>query len=732
MGPRLAAPSLLGRGAAPPAGPAAVEALAKAEAKSARPASDRPMDQELARTRNIGIMAHIDAGKTTITERILYYTGKSYRIGEVHEGTAVMDWMVQEQERGITITAATTTCQWRDSTIHIIDTPGHVDFTIEVERSLRVLDGAVAVFGSVEGVQPQSETVWRQADTYHVPRVAVINKMDRVGADFEACLQSIRDRLGAVPIAVQYPVGAEDTFEGNIDLLAMKFLRWSRGGTGEEYEIGEIPASLREEAEKARTQMIDLLGHYDEEVIEKFVAEEPMDREFLVRALRRTTIANQLVPVLACTALKNIGVQPILDAVVDYLPSPLDVPPTVGTDPNTGEDVPCTPDRDAPFVGLAFKIVSDPFAGKLTWVRVYRGTLKAGDQVAIASRGLKGRAGRLIKMHANKREEVTEAPAGEIVGVVGLRQIATGDTLADPKNPIVLERMEFPEPVITIAVEPSTREDQEKFTDSMRKLLDEDPSLRLRTDPDTGQTLVAGMGELHLEVTIDRLLREHRVRARVGKPQVAYAETLTKPARAEGKYVRQSGGRGQYGHAIIELEPLPRDGGFEFIDQSKGGVIPREYISAVEAGVRSAMEAGPLASYPVRDVKVTLVDGSSHDVDSSELAFKIAGSLAFKEASKKAGPALMEPIMALEIICPEEFMGDTIGDLNSRRGSISGLEARGNSQVIRGLAPLAQLFGYATALRSLTQGRATYTMQFERYEIMPQSVADEILARIQG
>ncbi len=687
----------------------------------------------LAKTRNIGIMAHIDAGKTTTTERILYYTGRNYKIGEVHEGAATMDWMVQEQERGITITSAATTCRWRDNWINIIDTPGHVDFTVEVERSLRVLDGAVAVFDAVAGVEPQTETVWRQANKYRVPRICFVNKMDRVGADFARTVEMIRDRLEATPAVVQLPIGAEAAFRGVVDLLGMKALVWEEG-MGEKWDVVDVPADLAAEAEDARHQLIDVLSNYDDTIMEKYLADEEITGEDLRRALRTGTLANEVVPVLCGSAFKNKGVQPMLDAVVDFLPSPLDLPPTEGTRPGKPEDlVERKADDDAPFSALAFKIMTDPFVGKLTYLRVYSGSLRKGATVTNTTKDRKERIGRLLQMHANHREDKDAIFAGDIVAAVGLKQTTTGDTLSDPGDPVVLEALEFPEPVIHVAVEPKTKADQDKLGRALYALSEEDPTFRVRTDEETGQTVISGMGELHLEVLVDRMLREFNVDANVGKPQVAYRETIRKTVeKVEERYVRQTGGRGQYGHVVIDLEPTGPGGGYEFIDKISGGVIPKEYIPAVDAGIQEALTSGVLAGYPTVDVRVTLTFGSYHDVDSSEMAFKIAGSMAVKKAARMANPVLLEPVMAVEVVTPEDYMGDVIGDLSSRRGRVEGMEQRGNSHVVRAQVPLADMFGYATDLRSRTQGRATYTMQFHAYNEVPDSIAKEIIARARG
>ncbi len=682
----------------------------------------------LDRVRNIGIMAHIDAGKTTTTERILYYTGRTYKMGEVHEGAAVMDWMVQEQERGITITSAATTAFWRDVRINIIDTPGHVDFTVEVERSLRVLDGAIAVFDSVAGVEPQSETVWRQADHYRVPRIAFMNKMDRVGADFFASVQSMIDRLGARAVPVQLPLGREDDFRGVVDLVEMRGLVWS-DDLGMNAESIAIPAELVEQAEEYNHQLIDAVADHDDELMEAYLLDESsVTPDMLRRALRKATLDMSVVPVLCGTAFKNKGVQPLLDAVVDYLPSPLDVPPVHGIDPRTENELSRRASVEEPFAALAFKVMSDPYVGKLTYVRVYSGQLQSGDRVLNTTTGKSERAGRILQMHANHREERTEIAAGEIAAVVGFKNTTTGDTLAVDTAPIRLESMQFPEPVISVAIEPKTKSDQDKLGTGLQRLAEEDPTFRVRTDEETGQTLISGMGELHLEIIVDRLMREFSVDANVGRPQVAYRETARKAVqKVEGKFVRQTGGRGQYGHAVIDLEPTEPGEGYEFIDKVVGGKIPREYIPAVDLGIQEAMESGILAGYPVVDIRITLVEGSYHDVDSSEMAFKVAGSMAFKEAMRRAKPKLLEPVMSVEVVTPEEYLGDVMGDLSSRRGHVLGLEPRGNAQVITARVPLATMFGYATDLRSTTQGRATFTMQFDRYEEVPQSIAGDIV-----
>jgi len=693
----------------------------------ARPIREFP----IARTRNIGIMAHIDAGKTTTTERILYYTGKNYKIGEVHEGAATMDWMVQEQERGITITSAATTCKWRDCWINIIDTPGHVDFTVEVERSLRVLDGAVAVFDAVAGVEPQTETVWRQANKYEVPRICFVNKMDRIGADFNRSVQMIRDRLDANPAVIQIPIGAESGFQGLVDLVTMQALIWDEG-MGEKWREEEVPDELAAEAAEARHQLIDVLSNYDDAITEKYLGDEEITADDLRRALRRATIASQIVPVLCGSAFKNKGVQPMLDAVVDYLPSPMDVAPTAGLTMK-GEEIVRKQDDAEPFSALAFKIMTDPYVGKLTYIRVYSGTLTKGSAALNSTKDRKERVGRILQMHANHREDKDAIFTGDIVAVVGMKQTTTGDTLCDPDHPVILEALEFPEPVIHVAVEPKTKADQDKLGKALYSLSEEDPTFRVRTDDETGQTVISGMGELHLEVLVDRMLREFSVDANVGKPQVAYRETIRKKVeKVECRYIRQTGGRGQYGHVVISLEPTGPGGGYEFIDKISGGVIPKEYIPAVDAGIQEALTNGVLAGYPMVDVRVTLTYGSYHDVDSSEMAFKIAGSMAVKDAARKASPVLLEPVMAVEVVTPEENMGDVIGDLSSRRGKVEGMEQRGSTQVVRALVPLGDMFGYATDLRSRTQGRATYTMQFSAYYEVPDSIAREIIARARG
>ena len=679
-------------------------------------------------TRNIGIMAHIDAGKTTTTERILFYTGKVHRIGETHDGGATMDWMAQERERGITITSAATTCHWKGHRINIIDTPGHVDFTVEVERSLRVLDGAVAVFCSVGGVEPQSETVWRQADKYHVPRLAYINKMDRVGADFQRGLDMISERLGANPVAIQWPIGSEDTFRGIVDLVEMKaHLYVDDLGTSEEREI---PEEILDVVEDARQRLIEKVAESDEELTEKYLEGIEITPEEIKVALRKACIRVDLIPVLCGSSFKNKGVQLLLDAVVDYLPSPSDLPPVVGTNPDTGATEERGLNDKEPFAGLAFKIMADPYVGKLAFFRVYSGVLNSGSYVLNVSTGKRERVGRILLMHANHREEVSQVYSGDIAAIVGLRDTSTGDSLADEKKPILLESLEFPEPVINLAVEPKSKADQDKLGAGLQRLAEEDPTFKVYTDDETGQTIIAGMGELHLEIIVDRLLREFKVEANIGKPQVAYRETITKAVRAEGKFVRQSGGRGQYGHVVLEVEPNELGAGFEFENKIVGGVVPREYIGPVEAGIKEAMLTGVVAGFPVVDVKVAIVDGSYHEVDSSELAFKIAGSIGFKEACKKAEPVLLEPMMRLEVVTPDDFMGDVMGDINSRRGKIEGMEQRGNTQVVRGYVPLSEMFGYATSIRSLTQGRAQHTMSFAYYEPVPRNLAEEIKSSV--
>jgi len=679
-------------------------------------------------------MAHIDAGKTTTTERILFYTGRTHRIGEVHEGTATMDWMAQEQERGITITSAATTCFWKDIRINIIDTPGHVDFTAEVERSLRVLDGACAVFDAVHGVEPQSETVWRQADKYGVPRICFINKIDKMGADFEHAIDTIRKRLNAKPVAIQLPIGQEDKFRGVVDLMSMKAIIWKDETMGAEYVVEEIPDELKKKAQAFHQILVETIVENDDqdELMHKYIEGEAISEAELKAALRRSTLAMKLFPVICGSAFKNKGVQPLLDAVVDYLPSPLDILPVKGKNPDTGAEETRPAEDKAPFAALAFKIMTDPFVGQLTFIRVYSGHLKTGDSVLNSGRGKSERIGRLLKMHANKREEINEIFAGDICACVGLRNVTTGDTICDEKHPITLESIEFPSPVISVAVEPKTKSDQEKMGVALGKLAQEDPTFKVATDPDSGQTIISGMGELHLEIIVDRMMREFNVQANVGKPQVAYRETVRKKAEAEGKYIRQTGGSGQYGHVKIRIEPNEAGKGYEFVNEIVGGVVPKEYIKPVDQGIKEAMEGGVLAGYEMVDVKAILYDGSYHEVDSNEIAFKIAGSMAFKEAARKASPVLLEPVMSVEVVVPEEFMGTIIGDLNSRRGRIEGIEHRAGSQVIKAMVPLAEMFGYATTMRSNTQGRATFSMHFARYEEAPRAVAEEIVAKVQG
>lgn len=686
----------------------------------------------LEKTRNIGIMAHIDAGKTTTTERILYYTGVTYKIGEVHEGTAVMDWMPQEQERGITITAAATSCEWKGHKINIIDTPGHVDFTIEVERSLRVLDGAIAVFDASAGVEPQSETVWRQAEKYRVPRIAFMNKMDKLGADFYMAVDSMIEKLGANPVPVQIPIGKEDTFRGPIDLVEMKAYYFDDETLGAKFVEDEIPQEYIEEAKKYREKMIEALCDIDDRLMEKYLAGEDISADEIRSALRKGTVDLKITPVLCGSAFKNKGVQMLLDAIVYYLPSPLDIPPVKGINPVDGTEIERKPDDKEPLTALAFKIMADPYMGSLTYVRVYSGVLSSGSYIYNSTRNIKERVARIFRMHANHREEIKEICAGDIAAVVGLKNTLTGDTICDEASPILLESIEFPEPVISVAIEPKTKADQEKLSLSLQKISQEDPSFRVSFNEETGQTIISGMGELHLEIIVDRLTREFKVGANVGKPQVAYKETIKMPAKAEGKFIRQTGGRGQYGHVWIEIEPMERGKGFEFVNKIVGGIIPKEYIPAVEKGIVEAMEGGVLAGYPVVDVRVTLFDGSYHEVDSSEMAFKIAGSMAFKEACKKAELVLLEPIMDVEVVTPEEYMGEVIGDLNSRRGRVQSMEKRGKAQVIRAMVPLSEMFGYATDLRSKTQGRGTYTMQFSHYDEVPKNLTEQIIAKIKG
>jgi elongation factor G len=692
-----------------------------------------PRKVSLEKTRNIGIMAHIDAGKTTTTERILFYTGRTHKLGEVHEGAATMDWMEQEQERGITITSAATTAFWRDHRINIIDTPGHVDFTVEVERSLRVLDGAIALFDSVAGVEPQSETVWRQADKYRVPRIAYINKMDRIGAHFHRAVETMRERLGAHPVPVQLPIGAEADFTGIVDLIGMKAIIY-KDELGKEWEVVDLPDDQVERAEEARTQLLEAVAEYDDELMEAYLGDEEIDPERLKAAIRKATLDIAITPVLCGSSFKNKGVQPLLDAVIDYLPSPLDIPPVEGVEPGDGEERTAVrkADDNEPFAALAFKVMSDPFVGKLTYFRVYSGTLKAGSRVLNSATGRTERVGRILMMHANDREEQEEVYAGDIAAAVGLKQTSTGDTLCDPDHPIRLETIEFPEPVVHVSIEPRTKADQEKMSVALGRLAEEDPTFNVRTDEETGQTVISGMGELHLEVIVDRLRREFNVDATVGRPQVAYRETVRGTAKnVEGKFIRQTGGAGQYGVVYIDIEPAPGEG-FDFVNQIKGGAVPSEFIPAVEKGIEEALETGVLAGYPMVDVRVTLVDGKYHDTDSSEVAFKVAGSLALQEAAKRAKPVLLEPIMAVEVTTPQEFVGDVIGDLSRRRGRVEGQEPRGNAVAVRGSVPLAEMFGYATDLRSNTQGRATYSMQFDRYEEVPANIAEEIIEHRTG
>ena len=711
-----------------------------------------PRQTPLEKTRNIGIMAHIDAGKTTATERILYYTGITHKLGEVHEGTAVMDWMEQEQERGITITSAATTCFWNDIRINIIDTPGHVDFTAEVERSLRVLDGAIAILGAVEGVEPQTEAVWRQADKYRVPRIVFVNKMDRVGADFEACVEQIRSKLHATPVAIQIPLGAEDQFQGAIDLIRQKAIVYKDETLGADYDLAEIPAAYAEKVKRLREQMIEALGEVDDHILEKYVHGEPVTAEEIDAALRRGTVSMKIVPVLCGAAFKNKGVQPLLDAVVSYLPSPVDIPPAEGQTVDDEKPLSRGPDDNAPFSALIFKIMTDPYVGQLAFLRVYSGSLKVGETAFNSRKDRRERISRLLKMHANKREEITEVYAGDIAAAVGLKTVSTGDTICTEDDPIVFEAMDFPAPVISVAIEPKTKADQEKMGFALSKLTQEDPTFKVHTDQDTGQTIISGMGELHLEILVDRMMREFNVGANVGRPQVAYRETINAAAEAEGKYIRQTGGRGQYGHVQLRVEPLPHPDlaaiaeitkkkstnkfdselNLLFVDRVVGGSIPREYIPAVYGGIREAMESGVLAGYEMTGVKVELIEGSYHEVDSSEMAFKIAGSLGFKDATRHAKPILLEPVMKVEVVVPEEYMGDVLGDLSSRRGRIEGMEKRASTQIIKSTVPLAEMFGYATDLRSRTQGRASYTMHFLRYEPAPAAIAEDVIARVQG
>jgi len=690
-----------------------------------------PRQVALEKTRNIGIMAHIDAGKTTTTERILYYTGRTHKIGEVHDGTATMDWMVQEQERGITITSAATTAMWGDVRVNIIDTPGHVDFTVEVERSLRVLDGAVGVFCAVGGVEPQSETVWRQADKYGVPRIAFINKMDRIGANFEAVVNQIRTKLGKNAVALQLPIGAEDKFRGVIDLVLMKALIFNDESLGAKYETEEIPAEYRQEAEHLREKLVESIAETHDELLEKYLAGEPIELAELKAAIREATIAQKITPVMCGSAFKNKGVQPLLDSVVDYLPSPVDIPPVKGIDPDDESLIERKASDSEPFAALVFKIMTDPFVGQLAFFRVYSGHVESGTSVLNTTKGNSERIGRLLQMHANKREEIKEVWAGDIGAAVGLRSVTTGDTICDRDKPIVLETMTFPEPVIAVAIEPKTKVDQEKMGVALAKLMQEDPTFKVHTDPETNQTIIRGMGELHLEIIVDRMVREFGVAANVGKPQVAYREAITRKSEAEGKFVRQSGGKGQYGHVKMRFEPIP-EGGFEFLNEIVGGSVPREFIKPVEQGIKEALERGIVAGYPVTGVRAILYDGSYHDVDSSEMAFKIAGSMAFQEGARKAAPILKEPIMDVEVVTPEDYAGDVMGDLSRRRGRIQAMEERAGAKVIKAHVPLSEMFGYATQVRSMSQGRASYTMQFLAYEPAPKSVADEVIAKSAG
>ncbi|HKZ22341.1 MAG TPA: elongation factor G [candidate division Zixibacteria bacterium] len=691
-----------------------------------------PRRYGLDKIRNIGIMAHIDAGKTTTTERILYYTGKTHRIGEVDEGAATMDWMEQEKERGITITSAATTCYWRDTQINIIDTPGHVDFTAEVERSLRVLDGAVALFCSVGGVEPQSETVWRQADKYQVPRIAFVNKMDRVGADFENALWMMRTRLAANAVAIQLPLGSGETFTGIIDLITMTAWTFHQNTQGATFEEFPIPKSMLEEARKKKEILLESISDYDDRLLEKFLNDQEIHKEEIMTALRKAVLDVKIIPVLCGASFKNIGVQRLLDAIVDYLPSPLDLPVIKGTDPETGQPLKRKPSDSEPLTALAFKIMSDPYVGKLTYLRIYSGVLKSGVYVLNANTGEKERVGRILEMHANKREEIDDAYTGDICAVVGLKKTSTGHTLCDPNHPIILEKMTFPEPVISVAIEPKTKADQDKLFEALQKLSDEDPTFKVRSDEETGQTIISGMGELHLEILVDRMMREFSVKANVGKPQVAYKETITATAEAEGKFIRQTGGRGQYGHVRIRVEPLPASSGFIFENKIIGGAIPREYIPAVEKGIKDALGNGVIAGYPLIDIKALLLDGSYHEVDSSEIAFKIAGSMALQEAVKRARPKILEPVMEVEVVVPEEYLGDVIGDLNARRGRILGIVPRVDAQVIAARVPLSDMFGYATKIRSISQGRALFTMQFHSYEEVPQQISEGIVAKVKG
>ncbi|HKQ58936.1 MAG TPA: elongation factor G [Candidatus Eisenbacteria bacterium] len=686
----------------------------------------------LQRYRNIGIMAHIDAGKTTLTERVLFYTGRIHRVGEVHDGAATMDWMEQERERGITITSAATTAQWRDHRINIIDTPGHVDFTVEVERSLRILDGAVAVFCAVGGVEPQSETVWRQADKYNVPRIAFVNKMDRVGADFNNVLQMMTDRLGAKPVPIQVPMMMAEQFLGIIDLLELKAITYHEASQGTTFEVHDIPRDLMKSVNEARHHLLESIAEFDEQLLDDYLHEKPYTTDDLKRALRNGTVQGRITPVLCGSAFKNKGVQPLLDAIVDFLPAPVDKPPVQGQELKTFEHVTRRPADDEPFSALGFKIATDPYVGKLTFFRVYSGTVKTGDSVLNAATGRTERIGRLVQMHANKREEISEVYAGDIAAGIGFKKVTTGNTLCDPQYPIALESMHFPEPVVDVAIEPKSKADEEKLSNALQRLAEEDPTFRVRTDDETSQTVISGMGELHLEILVDRMLREFSVQANVGKPQVAYRETISGPAEQRHRFVRQTGGKGQFADVTIKVEPMEAGKGFEFENDIVGGAIPKEFIPSVEKGIEEAMKGGVVAGYPMVDIKVTLLDGSYHEVDSSEMAFKIAGSMAFKEACQKAKPRLLEPIMDVEVVVPEEYMGDIIGDLSARRGRIGGMFTRSDARVIAASVPLSEMFGYATRMRSISQGRAVYSMQFSRYETLPQSVAEEIVAKVKG
>ncbi|MGI8773807.1 MAG: elongation factor G [Actinomycetota bacterium] len=708
-------------------------AQADKKQSSAKGGGTQIREYPLSHTRNIGIMAHIDAGKTTTTERILYYTGRTYKLGEVHEGGAVMDWMIQEQERGITITSAATTCNWKGYWINIIDTPGHVDFTVEVERSLRVLDGAVAVFDAVAGVEPQSETVWRQADRYNVPRICFVNKMDRIGADFYRTVDMIRDRLNGTPVVIQLPIGSEDNFHGVVDLVTMVAHYWPDDGHGEQWEDRPIADDMKKQADEYRHALLEALADHDESIMEAYLADQPIDADAIRKALRGATVTGEITPVLCGTAFKNKGVQPLLDAITWYLPSPLDVPPMEATHPETGETVERKPDDMAPFSALAFKIMSDPYVGRLTYLRVYSGTMKSGESLMNVTRERKERIGRLLQMHANHREDKEAVFAGDIVAVVGLKSTLTGDTLCDPKAPVLLEEMTFPIPVIDVAIEPKSKVDSEKLGTALQRLSEEDPTFRVHTDDETGQTIISGMGELHLEVLVDRLIREFKVGANVGKPQVAYRETIGQEVeKVDLRYVKQTGGKGQYGHVTIKVEPTGPGGGYEFINKITGGKIPTEYIPAVDQGIQEAMSSGVLAGFPVVDLRITLYDGSYHDVDSSEMAFKIAGSMAFKEGAKRAKPVLLEPVFDVEVVTPEEYMGDVIGDLSGRRGRIETMDQRGNDRIVKAQVPLAEMFGYVTELRSRTQGRATSSMQFNSYQAVPKAIADEVVATVRG